>query len=106
MFNKLFFCVIIVLFLVGCSSEELKQLNQANKELNTVKKIYSDKESSQNIFDKIEVGISMDEVKQIAGEPLRKQQMESTYGKTELWYYEGKIQVMFSDGYVEHKAKY
>lgn len=95
-----------MLFLVGCSSEELKQLEQTNKELEIAKKIYSEKEGSQEIYDKIEEGMSMEEVKKIAGEPLRKQQLEGGGTKIEAWYYEGKIQVMFWEGYVRSKAKY
>lgn len=102
----MFICIIVMLFLVGCSSEELQQLEQTNKELEVTKKIFSENEGSQEIFEKIEVGMSMDDVKKIAGEPLKKTQMENEYTKTEIWYYAGKIQVMFWEGYVKSKAKY
>ena len=104
--KRLVLLAAILLFLIGCSTEDIQQLDQANKELKTTQKIFSEKQGSQQIYDSISEGMSMDDVRKIAGEPLKKTQMESSGTKIENWYYEGKISVMFYDGYVRSKAKY
>lgn len=68
--------------------------------------IHDKNETNEKIYDKIKEGMNMEEVKAIAGEPLDRKQMESMGVKTEIWYYKGKIQVIFMDGFVNSKAKY
>ena len=94
------------MFIISCSGEDLKQLQESQKELDKARNILSEKEGSQEIYDSIQEGMSMEEVKEIAGEPLDVQQLESSGVKTEIWYYEGKLQVIFMDGFVNSKAKW
>lgn len=101
----LFLLVVTLLLLISCSSEDVQRIDQANKDLKTLQKMETETSNSQAIYDKIQTGMSMDEVKSVAGAPLKVIKSESTYGTSEYWYYEGKISVTFQDGYVLGKMK-
>lgn len=97
--------VLALLFLIGCSSEGIQRIDQANKDLKILQKMETETPNSQAIYDKIQTGMSMEEVKSVAGAPLKVIKSESTYGTSEYWYYEGKLSVTFQDGYVLGKMK-
>ncbi len=100
------FLIVSLIVLSGCSEEEIKQLEQTQKELEKTQKIVTETEKSQDIYDSVEVGMTMEEVKTILGEPIDKQVMDSGGMKIEMWYYEGMVQISFLNGIVNSKAKY
>ena len=99
------YLILLSLIIISCTSEDLNQLQQSNNDLKFLRKMETETANSQIIYDKIQTGMSMDEVKVAAGAPLKVIKSESSYSTTEYWYYEGKISVTFQDGYVLGKMK-
>lgn len=59
-------------------------------------------------YEKIQVGMSKEKILELVGEPEDKQEIVTSYGTSEYWYYgyQKSIQIAFEDGKVSSKAKY
>ena len=105
MLNKIISLMLLSLITISCTSQELNQLQQSNDDLKVLQKMETETPNSQIIYEKIQTDMSQDQVKTVAGIPLKVIKSETSYSQMEYWYYEGKISVTFQDGYVLGKMK-
>lgn len=56
-------------------------------------------------YSSVKFGMSTDDVLSIVGEPSNKQEMKSTYGSSEYWYY-SNVQICFNNGKVSSINRY
>jgi outer membrane protein assembly factor BamE (lipoprotein component of BamABCDE complex) len=92
--------VVIVLWAVGCGVSLYSISDSVNTEVEE-----SEEASSrfERVRDQIVLGMTLDQVRSLAGPPQDKQHMKNEYGTSDYWYYgsvfgDAQVQLSFEDG--------
>jgi hypothetical protein len=85
----------------GCTEE----LEQASKAADKLEKMSTENPELDKQVRGISLGTSVDQVQSELGTPDSRQEMNSSYAKSEYLYY-GKWQLTFTDGSLDSKNKY